>query len=717
MRYPWFILGSFIIFFIVTHSPPALAKIAEISEIKREGPVDIEADELTYDRERQLYEAHGEAEVSRGDLSLKADHAQLNMATKELVAWGNVLLREGEDVIECQRLEINLETRLGKIYQAKLFLKDQNFHITGQEVEKLGENHYRIRDGSLTTCDAKRPPWKFAVKELEVKEMTLGGWGIAKGPIFYFEDIPVLYSPWGAFPVRQERQTGFLIPRAGYSNKYGPEAKTGFYWAFAKNMDITLYFDWLGDRGFKEGLEYRYAFSRETKGEAHFYFIDDQVLHKDRYAFFIEHEQKLPYDFYLKGDINHVSDHEYLRDFDEDVPRQAKLDSRSSRQLRSVLFGGKDWDRFSFISQGVVYDDLTKDSNDETVQKLPQINFYAHPQSLLKTPFFFDLASSYVHFWREKGVEAHRGDLFPRVSYPMRLFNVVKFQSDVGLRETLYDSDNDPSGRFQGWKSRQSFQVDTQMSTELYRVYDAETFSKISNLFKVAKWMHTIEPMVSYTYIPRVNQSRLPAFDEVDQIPYTNQITYGVTQRLLARGEGVSSGAHEYGKLMIFQSYSLGDPFIDAQGKKRSFSNVQGEFWWNFGPYISAHWDGELNPYRGSFDILNFTIGSKDRRNDAIQVQYRNSRGNIREINLDARVKTIAPLYLFGSFYYNLLEGRRVQSIYGAEYQAQCWSVGFVFEDINSSPDGTQKKEMKFHVYFNLLNLGSYGHKPYFMTL
>ena len=85
-------------------------------------------------------------------------------------------------------------------------------------------------------------------------------------------------------------------------------------------MDATFYFDYLGDRGFKEGLEYRYAFTQETKGQANFYFIDDQVFHKNRYAFFLQHQQKLPYDFYLKGDINYVSDHQYLHDFDEDLP-------------------------------------------------------------------------------------------------------------------------------------------------------------------------------------------------------------------------------------------------------------------------------------------------------------------------------------------------------------------------------------------------------------
>src|SRR4030067_1665905 len=105
-----------------------------------EEAVDIEADELIYEQESKLYHAHGQVEVTRGDFSLKADHVQLHMATKDLTAWGNVTLREGEDVVECERLEVKLDSRLGKIYRAKLFLKEQNFHVTGKEAEKLGEN-------------------------------------------------------------------------------------------------------------------------------------------------------------------------------------------------------------------------------------------------------------------------------------------------------------------------------------------------------------------------------------------------------------------------------------------------------------------------------------------------------------------------------------------------------------------------------------------------
>jgi LPS-assembly protein len=371
------------------------------------------------------------------------------------------------------------------------------------------------------------------------------------------------------------------------------------------------------------------------------------------------------------------------------------------------------------------------------------MSFYGLPQSLLKTPLFYEFSASYTNFWRKTLTEAQRGDIFPVVSYPMRLFNVLKLDPYFGGRETFYYSRNDPTGKFKGWSSRETLAAGFQTSTEFYRVYDAETFSWISNLFKVAKWMHTIEPTVSYNYSPRVNQNDLPAFDEVDRIPYTNQITYGVTQTLVGRPqkEGITTGAFEYAKLKIFQSYSFtpidwanppppdlfswvdpqpADFFSGQQGKKRSFSNIVGELWLHFNPYVSAQWDVQFDPYRGNFEILDFLIKIKDQRNDLVQIQYRDTRDSVRQININARVKTIDPLYVFGALYYNLLEGRWVQMIFGAEYQAQCWSAGFVVTSKNEFTNAlrTLSKEVGFQFYVNLLNLGSVGGKqPYLMKM
>ena len=726
MNRPRHLLGSLLVWLLISSLLAVSAKAADVKKTKQakmpevkvskgEGPVEIEADHLVYEQAEQTYQAHGHVEVVRGDLSLKADHAQLNSATKELMAWGNVVLREGEDVVECERLNVNLDSRTGKIYQGKLFLKEQNFHLTGREMEKLGENRYRIREGSITTCDDKRPPWKFVVKELDV---TYNGQGIAKGPVFYLEDIPAFYFPIAVFPVNRERQSGFLLPELGYSSRFGFEFKEAFYWAIAKDMDATLFLSRYGDRGFKEGVEYRYAFAKDTKGQANFYFIDDLVFDKNRYAFFVQHEQKLPGDFYLKADINHVSDRFYPRDFDEDLPEKTKIDATSLKQLRSVLFGGKNWDQFSFLAEGFFFNDLTKQSNDKTVQKIPQISFYAHPQTLWGTPFFYDLTSSYANFWRETGVQAHRGDFFPRLSYPTRLFDVLKFESNIGLRETLYQIHDDPTRQLQGWRSRETLEAGMGLSAEFYRVYEASWFPWLSQFFKVSRWMHTVEPSVSYSYSPRVNQDDLPQFDPVDRIPFTNQITYGITQRLVGKPvkEGIDSGPYEYARLRILQSYSLEGPIVDplTNDKGERLSNIQAELSWYFNPYLTARWDTEFNPNGGGFETMNARIRLKDRRDDAIMAQYRFTKDNHRQVNLFARLRTIKPLYVFGATYYNLLENRRVQNIYGAEYQAQCWTLGFTVDDINASPDGTQRREFKFQFYLNLMGIGSVGHKqPY----
>ena len=696
---------------------PAKKKMPDITTIKEEGPIEIEAERLSYDRDEQIFQAHGNVEVVKGDFSLKAEHARLSTATNEVIAWGNVVLVEGENILECARLEVNMNTRMGKVYQGKLFLKDQNYRIMGREAEKLGESAYRIRDGYFTTCDASRPPWKFTVRELDVE---MSGTGIAKDPVFYIEDVPVFYFPVVPVPVNRERQTGFLLPTAGYSSLYGPQVKTAFYWAISKDMDSTLFVDYLGDRGFKEGLEYRYAFARDTTGSARFYFINDKVYGGNRDAFFLQHQQKLPDDFYLKADINYVSDRFYPEDFPRDLPEKSRIDARSLNELRSTIFGGKNWDQFSLLVNAEMFNNLVLPTNDLTLQKLPKLSLYAYPQSLFKTPFFYDAALSYTHFWQEAGVRAHRADFLPQISYPVRLFDLLKVNSEVGLRETFYRTYRDPAGELNASKSRTTYGASIEASAELYRVFDTSSNSKLYNLLAVTRWMHTIEPTVGYAYSPRSSQKNLPLFDAVDRIPYINELTYGFTTRLLGKSgpDKVGTGPYEYVRLKVFQGYSLGDPYaLDESNTGRYFSNIRGELWMHFNPYLSFRGEAELDPYRWDFNILNGLFKVKDLRDDTIQVEYRFTKDNIQELNVFTKFRTIDSLFLYGGIRYNLLDKFWVETDYGAVYQSQCFSLGLLFENINKTPTGTQQRELKVELFVTLLGIGSLGHMPYIFGL
>ena len=49
--------------------------------------------------------------------------------------------------------------------------------------------------------------------------MELEGTGVARGVTFRVKDVPVLYVPYFVFPANTQRQSGFLLPRVGYSNR------------------------------------------------------------------------------------------------------------------------------------------------------------------------------------------------------------------------------------------------------------------------------------------------------------------------------------------------------------------------------------------------------------------------------------------------------------------------------------------------------------------
>ena len=82
---------------------------------------------------------------------------------------------------------------------------------------------------------------------------------------------------------------------------------------------------------------------------------------------------------------------------------------------------------------------------------------FSHTLNLFRYSPFLDMNATYANFARQEGIEAHRWDFFPQLSYPMRLFDVFKIQPNAGFRETLYLPYNDPTGQLNDWKSREIF--------------------------------------------------------------------------------------------------------------------------------------------------------------------------------------------------------------------------------------------------------------------
>jgi LPS-assembly protein len=692
----------------------------EIAMPQLEGPVHIRCDTLSYDRDKGIFVAEGNVEIIRGGVTLEADRVELNEMTSDAVASGHVVLREGGDVLKCDRLESNLRTQMGSITNGTLFTRKGNFYITGERAERLAERTYRVYDASFTTCDIASPDWKFTAKRLDI---TLEGYAVVRGPVFYIKGVPVLYIPVGIFPVKRERQTGFLIPNFGYSSKFGPEVFTAFYWAISKNMDATFYLDRLGDhrgRGWNEGIEFRYALRRDTDGKLTFYFCDDQVEDDERWGLFFKHQGGIWRDFYAKADVAVVSDDAYVVDFDEFIPDETLIDARTMSQLESTVFGGRNWARFNLLGEVSVIDDLTVEEHRGTLQRVPTLEFVALKQGLPRTPLYFGWGTDYTRFWRREGIRGQRLDLHPRLSLPLLLLKTIRVEPEAGFRETLYLPSNGPKNPYTGermmdeFESREIPDFTISTSTVVNRVYEAKWWN-------FERWKHQIEPEISYTYIPRVNQDNIPMFDELDRINYTNAVTYGLTTTAdgKIRQAGGGSTVRELLRFTVFQSYSFGEPFWEEErsGRGRYFSNIEAELWLNPLQYVNVLGDLAYNPYKHYLDSFSVAAALSDKRGDSLGLEYRYSRDEVENINVNLNVKILDSLDLFSTYSYNILEKRKIFSVYGADFRAKCWGIRFFVEDIKRSPltirEGVPfrlvEDEIKFRVQVTLTGIGSVG--------
>jgi len=774
-------LAAFCMFALV----PGQTFAAEIS-YEAEGPVTMEADTLTYNQQGDAIALEGAVRILYRDMTVQADKVIFYDKTKDVVAEGKVVLTEGEDILRCDRLELNIETKKGTVYRGKIFLKQKNFHVTGGKMEKLGESEYRVHDATVTTCDARLPYWMFTVKRLDVDIEGFGqGWWAG----FRVLDIPVLYFPWAMFPVKRDRQSGFLFPYFGNSSKWGPEFRLPFYWNIAPNQDATFYVERIGDsrgRGWKEGAEYRYAWSTQAQGKISGNYIWDERgdrnsgwgdepswwgdrEDKSRWSIFAEHDQRFSHGYYLKTDINWVSDKNYTVDFPSDIPEETRIDATSLSQLRSTISVGKNWEWGALETDAYYFrrlyfplefplappsasdpNPMRADENAATMQMLPQVNLSLYQNRLLETPIFYEMEAQGTNYWRSTFpyrpfpppippalvpgprdiVRGGRIDLYPRVSIPLKPLDIVRFEPWIGYRETIYF---DPTEKFDDVTTRELYDAGASLATTVSRVFPLE-WGKVRGL------KHIIEPKVIYTYIPGVNQSDNPDFTHgintdvmqtdnpyfnhgIDTITRQNTITWMLTNYLVGKEVGKDGEVSypEYLYLKIYQGYNFSPDLTLEGGHRRHLSNLAAEariapFTW-----LTGTMNLQYNPYLNVLDTFNAGVQFADTRGDKLGVQYRFTRpfadslgalAGVEEINAELGIRIIKPLDLYFDYRYNLRDNVRIETVYGLDYRHQCWEVSLRVHDINRQPDPTEpggyNSELKVMVWLTLTGLGKY---------
>jgi LPS-assembly protein len=698
----------------------------------------LRADSFSYDKRQDIYTASGNVVLHAKGSIIFADHIRLDAVSREAIAEGDVRIERDKDWLEGEKAYLNLEKETGLIKDGRGFLADGNFHFSGALVEKLGPQTYNVVDGTFTTCDGDEPSWHFRTSDLKV---TLEGYGFAKDTSFYLGRVPVLYSPYLAFPAKTKRQTGLLMPRFGVGDRLGYDFDLPFFWAISRSTDATIYSHYMSKRGLMMGPEFRYAASTQSKGELRFNYLDDQAskheleeeyyesaaglrrITRDRWWWRSKQDLVLPSEVRGNLDLDFVSDPDYLRAFNtgysswresdkefRDTFGRGLINDPTVTTRESVLLLNKSWATQSANLQLHYYQNLNSDEDQTQLQQLPVMSYSASSQPIFGGPFFINANAGYVNYWRPEGTRGNRLNASPRLSLPLRRGGYLQLEPYVSYLGTLYlidryDEPADSKVKEKTFQSRELFETGIEGSTEIVRIFEreGETWTKTK---------HTMRPNILYEYRPEVSQNKLPFFDQTDRINSRNRLTYSLTNFFSARlDQGPDQVEYlDVARLEFRQHYDISQPQGGAEDltttRKRPFSNVFMQLDLTPKRYISLTYKNELSLYDKEFTSHNLLANLWDERGDKLNVSYqrqldRDEKTVLDEIDAKLGLKLWDGVSVNLRTDYRLDTNKKIKNEYNLIIERQCWGISFSYVD--------QPDDQRFAVGIKLYGVGKLG--------
>jgi LPS-assembly protein len=255
------------------------------------------------------------------------------------------------------------------------------------------------------------------------------------------------------------------------------------------------------------------------------------------------------------------------------------------------------------------------------------------------------------------------------------------------------------------------------------------------------KWEHSIEPQIVYSYVNGVNDfSRIILFDEDDTLTDTNEVEYGVTQRLFRRtadGEPQElitwrlaqkyffdptfGGALVPGQRNVFETLVELTPFAFADEPRRFspiVSDLTIEPGRRFDTEFIVNYDPQRNrttaigtllklrPYRESFVTLaHFSTLNLPLNPTPPPVNFQQRSNQVRALLGYGDLTRPGFNVTFGASY-DFTQNRFQDQIAQFSYNGSCCGIGFEYRKFSF---GTIRNENQYLVTFRIANVGSVG--------
>lgn len=683
-----------------------LATAGPAAETTKNKPVFIAADNLRGHAEKEI-EAVGKAELTSEDRFISADRMKYHQDTEDAEAEGGVRVERHGDILEGSRLKFNLASKTGELTDPRYSLKDASSRGYANLVMFEGENQYRLRQATYTTCPAGEDDWLLQVDDMEINNGQKVG--TARKVKLTFKDVPILYTPWMNFSFSGQRKSGLLAPLYGYNVRTGVELTLPFYWNIAPNYDATLSARAMSQRGVSMNSEFRYLGKTGDATLLADILPNDFQTKETRYRVSFGHNQVLGNGFYTRFDYNRVSDDLYFRDLGNNLNLTSRVNLLQQALLgynRNLGSNGT----LNVIALGQQFQTI-QDPLAQVVapyKRLPQITATINKPEILGADF--NLVTSWTNFSHPTLINGNRVVFFPSVSYPMRsAFGYIT--PKIGVHHTRYYLDNNAVSD-NPTRTLPIFSVDSSIMFDRQMQLGGERFTQ------------TLEPRLFYVYVPYRNQDSLPNFDSAktdfsfaqmltenrfsgsDRINDANQVTFALTSRLIEPATG-----KERLRVAVGQQLSLINRRItlDQPSTINRRPDLIGAVTGFITPTISTDSSVQFDQKNFTAEVVRSGLSYRPEPGRVVNFGYRFTRDVLHQVDASSQWRWSEKWQTVARLNYSLQDNKILEGLAGLEYNACCWSLRFVVQHLTLA---TQKTTTAAFLQLELNGLMQIGSNP-----
>jgi len=678
------------------------------------GPID-ESGRIEVSARHADIAAEGDSEfsggviVQRGAQRLETESATWDRDEGRVTALRGARFLQPGFRVEADMLEFRPAEGAAILTGSRYHLPAQPASGGAERIEARESGRITMDGVTYTTCPGDEPDWLLKIDrlKLDLDEEV----GEARKVTLRLLGAPVVYWPYLSFPLSDRRKSGFLVPQFGQSTRNGFEFSLPYYWNLAPNYDYMVTPTFLSSRGLQIKNQYRYLTARSSGDLALDYLPrDDSRPDKDARTWTnLTHLARFENGWRVAAQLEDVSDTEYFLD----LGNTPQVTSRTHvERLFQADYAGEVW-RITTRMQNFRTLDLGIPEDERPYARLPQVIGSAQlPDGLLGLDW--RLRTEAGSFTRDVGPEGMRAVLEPGVSLPLEAPGFFLTPS-ASLRVVQYQLSNPVPGqaRALGYAAP---------------IVSVDSGLKFEREFSGGRFIQTLEPRALYAYIPFRDQGDLPLFDSarpdfnyvqlfranryvgVDRLGDTNQLSFGVTTRLLENASGREFLTASLGKAWYFE-----DPEVTLPGESPRFA-ASSPIVLELGLGLFNHWNAELiYQWDNNTDqtlLAQYRVQYQPAPNKVVNLSYRYRPELLEDVALSFGWPLARRWSFVSALEYSLRDKTTVDQLVGLQYETCCWALRFSASEQVSGRDGGTDTAVRLQVEFK--GLGGAGARERF---